>query len=381
MSAKVLCVVDHFGSGGAQRQMVELACGLKERGHDVHAFIYFPQHDFFRDRVDAAAIPVHHVAKGRGFSFAVVRALARLIDIERFDAVVSFLDRPNLYAELATQWATHRTRLVVSERSHRQHDGNRIGAALRRTLHGCADAVVANSETHAEWLRSRPMLADKVHCIYNGVDLVRFSSSNAGGPERPQDLRLLAIGRVGPEKNALTVIRALQMHHERHGWTPALSWMGRRDESDAGRAYGKQVDHALDAYPAVAGAWRWLGERNDVPQQLTQHHALLHASLYEGLPNAVCEAFASARPVLASAVCDHPRLVDAPARGWLFDPTDPASLLAALESTHRHDVAQWLAMGEAARTFACEALSTARMVQRFEAVLAVGPGPSTVAGR
>lgn len=361
--------------------MVELACGLKALGHEVHAFIYYPSHDFFRNRVDAAAIPVHSIAKGPGLSLSVVRALARLIDIGRFDAVVSFLDRPNVYAELATLLARGRARLVVSERSHHQHDGSCLGAALRRLLHVCSDAIVANSQTHAEWLRRRPFLSGRVHCIYNGVDLARFSSSKAGGPERPQHLRLLAIGRVGPEKNALTVIRALQMHHERHGWTPTLSWVGRRDESDSGRAYGRQVDEALAAHPAVASAWRWLGERNDVPQQLAQHHALLHASLYEGLPNAVCEAFAAARPVLASAVCDHPRLVEAPARGRLFDPMDPASLLAALEAMHGQSARQWIAMGEAARAFAHEALSSERMVQQFEAVLGVAARPATAAGR
>lgn len=373
MSAKVLCVVDHFGSGGAQRQIVELACGLHERGHEVHAFIYFPQHGFFRPRLDAASIPVHSIAKGRGFSPGVVRALARLIDAERFDAVVSFLDRPNVYAELAMRLARHRSRLVVSERSHRQHDGNRIGAVLRRTLHWCADAVVANSQAHAQWLNGRPFLTGKVHCIYNGVDLARFAAAAACAPARPQDLRFLAVGRVGPEKNALTVIRALQLHHERHGWTPGLSWVGRRDESPAGHAYGRQLDAALEAAPAVAAAWQWLGERSDIPELLAQHHALVHASFYEGLPNVVCEAFAAARPVLASAVCDHPLLVAPPERGALFDPTSAASLLQAMEALQDQSAESWRAMGEAARRFAQSALGAARMVQQYEALLGLAP--------
>jgi hypothetical protein len=38
-------------------------------------------------------------------------------------------------------------------------------------------------------------------------------------------------------------------------------------------------------------------------------------------------------------------------------------------------------MGEAARAFAQEALSSARMVQQFEAVLGVAARPATAAGR
>ena len=45
---KILCVIDSLGSGGAQRQIVNLACGLKKKGHDVDVFVYFPEFSFFR---------------------------------------------------------------------------------------------------------------------------------------------------------------------------------------------------------------------------------------------------------------------------------------------------------------------------------------------
>ena len=31
----ILCVIDILGSGGAQRQLVNIAIGFKERGHTV----------------------------------------------------------------------------------------------------------------------------------------------------------------------------------------------------------------------------------------------------------------------------------------------------------------------------------------------------------
>jgi len=37
---KVLLVIDHLGLGGAQRQIVELACGLARRRHTVALFNY-----------------------------------------------------------------------------------------------------------------------------------------------------------------------------------------------------------------------------------------------------------------------------------------------------------------------------------------------------
>src|SRR5690606_21739605 len=90
-----------------------------------------------------------------------------------------------------------------------------------------------------------------------------------------------------------------------------------------------EVDAALAA-EGVADRWRWLGRREDVPELMRAHDALVHPAFFEGLPNAVCEALASGLPVLASRVCDHPRLVGED-RGLLFDPGSPEDIAAALE--------------------------------------------------
>jgi len=36
----ILCVIDTLGSGGAQRQLVNIAIGFKERGHTVSFLVY-----------------------------------------------------------------------------------------------------------------------------------------------------------------------------------------------------------------------------------------------------------------------------------------------------------------------------------------------------
>jgi glycosyltransferase involved in cell wall biosynthesis len=56
------------------------------------------------------------------------------------------------------------------------------------------------------------------------------------------------------------------------------------------------------AFARISTEWRWLGEREDIREILRSHHALVHPSLYAGLPNAVCEALASGRPALVSDV-------------------------------------------------------------------------------
>src|SRR6185437_5869118 len=161
---KILLVVDHFGSGGAQRQIVELARGLKRRDHTVEMFAYFPGRNFFRPSLDEQRIMVHEYDKGLGFSFGVVRKLVSVIADRNIDIVVSYLSSPNIYAELAKLIAP-RSKLIVSERTSYRDDKSLASAFLRRAMHSIADHVVANSQAQCEWLRGKWWLKGKVSCI------------------------------------------------------------------------------------------------------------------------------------------------------------------------------------------------------------------------
>jgi glycosyltransferase involved in cell wall biosynthesis len=363
---KLLLIIDHFGSGGAQRQMVELACGLRRRGHTVEMFVYFPQHDFFRASLDEHQILVHERPEGRGSSIGVLRRLAAVMRGGGFDVAVSFLSTANIYAELARMVAPA-TRLVVSERTSFHDDKSAVGAFLRRMLHLLADRVVANSEAQAAWLRSRPGLSNRVSCIYNGVDLGKFQPIESM-PKSGAALRLLGVGRIGPEKNLVNLITALARFEEVNGWVPEVDWAGRRDTSHAGQRYCERIDALLASLPSVRRSWRWLGLQTDVPGLLRGYHALIHPSLYEGLPNAVCEALAGGMPVLASNVCDHPLLVADGSRGYLFDPQDPASIASAITKLAQLDAGAWQNLSRNAREYASANLGVDKMVGAYAAL-------------
>jgi glycosyltransferase involved in cell wall biosynthesis len=374
---KVLLIIDHFGSGGAQRQMVELACGLKRRGHEVQVFVYHAGHDFFRNLVDLERIPVYECPKERHGSAGVITALAGVMRRGAFDVAVSFLNTANVYAELA-RLAARGTRLVVSERSSFHDDRFVAGALLRRLLYLLADRVVANSQTQALWLRRRVWLRNRVECIYNGVDLGRFRPAEPASMDGGPGLRLLGVGRVGPEKNLDNLMRALALFGDRFGYVPQVAWAGQRDASGTGRRYCARLDALLASLPGVQRSWQWLGVRTDVPGLLNRCDALVHPSLYEGMPNAVCEALAAARPVLASSVCDHPLLVADGRRGFLFDPRSPKSIVEAMSRFAELGPGARLALARNAREYAESELGIERMVDGYEALLAALTGARKV---
>jgi glycosyltransferase involved in cell wall biosynthesis len=365
---KILCVIDHFGSGGAQRQLVNLAIGLQARGHHVEIFVYYPHRAFFRPIVAQAGIPVHEVHKGRGFSVKVLWRLVRLLRHESYDGVISFLHSPNIYAELARSLSPG-TKLIVSERSSHHGDRNRLSALIGRILHGLADVVVANSHSHARWLRRYPWLKRRTTTVYNGYPIEEFAAPHT---EFKPPIRLLVIGRIGPEKNGLQLIEGLRLCRPINGYIPMVSWAGAQDDRLMGRAYRRELDACLDLQPDIKSRWTWLGERSDIPNLLQQHHALIHPALYEGLPNVVCEAMLAGRPILISDVCDHALLIEERTRGFLFDPNDAQSIANAIERLCELSEGEWLQLSTNVRQYALRNLSIERMVQAYESLLMNG---------
>jgi glycosyltransferase involved in cell wall biosynthesis len=259
-------------------------------------------------------------------------------------------------------------KLVVSERTSHHDDKAPVRDYLRRALHGLSDAVVANSRTHCEWLKRKWWLRRRAVYIYNGVDLQRFRPEQ-GVVDSVDGVHLLGIGRIGPEKNILHLIAALDLLQKQYGDFPRISWAGSRDESERGRRYCRQIDERLDALPEIRRRWQWLGIQSNVPGLLRRHHALIHPSFYEGLPNVVCEALASGVPVLASDVCDHPLLVADGERGLLFDPESPQSIASAITKFTRLSVEGRRNMSRNAREYAEENLGVEKMVSAYEGLL------------
>jgi glycosyltransferase involved in cell wall biosynthesis len=357
--------------------MVNLACGLKQRGHAVELFVYFPDLRFFRKEIDLAGITVHEVRKRPGFSFDVLFRLIRLFRKGNYDAVVSFLDTPNMYCELAKLFSRYRGKLLVSERNSYLRDRNVWTAYLKRALHVLADRVVCNSHTQGDWLKCHWHLRKRVSVIYNGYP-IGLTQPALPTADPGDTLKFLVVGRVTSQKNGLNLLKALIQYFDKYGSNPLVAWAGRQEHDPDSLRVRAEMDVLLAGHPAIAENWKWLGERDDIPELLKNCDALLHISLFEGLPNAVCESFIAGRPVIASNVCDHPILVEEGVRGILCAPRSPSSIFLAIERFSDLSVENRKIMGRKARVYAEAYLTLNRMVCEYEALLAPRSGTARV---
>jgi len=126
----------------------------------------------------------------------------------------------------------------------------------------------------------------------------------------------------------------------------------------------------------IADRCLFLGQRSDIPDLLAAADLLVLPSLYEGLPLAVLEGMAAARPVIATAIGGTTEAIETERSGLLVPPSDPAALASAIRRVRSDPaLAQRLAAGgreRVVREFSAGA--TARIVMTVYDQLAQAAG-------
>ena len=91
-----------------------------------------------------------------------------------------------------------------------------------------------------------------------------------------------------------------------------------------------QMNDLISKNQILKDKFEFKGETKNVSLLYNSYEALLLPSIYEGLPLVICESMINKCLVLASNVCDHPKILSEN-RGIIFDPTDPYSISNAIE--------------------------------------------------
>ncbi len=363
---RVLCLIDSLGSGGAQRQLVTLAIGLKNRGHLVRFVTYRAEHHFLPLLEEAGIVP--ELVPPCSYPHRAL-SLRRLIRRGSQDVVLSFLDSPNLYAALAA--LPHRSwGLVVSDRSADPELSKGLKRYVRQTYR-FADAVVCNSHTNRLMLQQAfPFLHDKVHTIFNAVDLNLFRpgrrSAVLGRAAPSEPLRVVVAASHQENKNLVNVARALlHLKDQGHGSAVVVDWYGesRADPRPLERAQEFIRDNGLDE------VLRLHPETADIARCYEEADVVALFSFFEGLPNTICEGMAQGKPILLSNVCDASALVKDGSNGLLCDPSSPEDIAKRLWRLATMTSEERTAMGVESRARAESLFNEAAVLDHYELLL------------
>jgi hypothetical protein len=185
-----------------------------------------------------------------------------------------------------------------------------------RYYRGC-DILVANTKGLCDWIAGQGWPRQRLKHLPNfAADLA--GATPAALPVPPGARVLLAMGRLHPNKDFPTLLRALaRLPGDVH-----LALAGEGDDRAALGALAREL--------GIASRIAFLGWRQDVGALLAACDVLVVPSRIEPLGNVVLEGFAAARPVVAAAA-DGPReLIEEGRTGRLVPIGDDAALAAAL---------------------------------------------------
>jgi UDP-glucose:(heptosyl)LPS alpha-1,3-glucosyltransferase len=185
-----------------------------------------------------------------------------------------------------------------------------VCAAEKRMFeHPRLRAVICNSNMVREEIRRGFRIApEKLHVIYNGVDLEQFHPrhrSRLRGAARaelgcsPRDTLFLFVGSGFSRKGLDAAIEAVSQ---------GSFWL---------------VVAGKDEFKGKAGERvRFLGGREDVRPYYAAADCFLLPSRYDPFPNTVLEAMAMELPAIVSARCGAAEVIEPGVNGWICQPDD-----------------------------------------------------------
>ena len=196
-----------------------------------------------------------------------------------------------------------------------------------------AGAVIVLTSRMRSLLKGRGIAGDRVHVIPPGVNGSLFCGVRGDPLPELRRPRVLFVGRLAPQKNPLTLVRAARLIDER----AEIVIVGDGPE--------RPIIEQEIASAGLSGRVHLTGfvPHHEIPAYLSHADVFALPSLYEELGSVLLEAMRAGLPIVASDTGGIPEIVEDDRSGSLVPPNDTASLAGAINRLLRNpEVAQRL---------------------------------------
>lgn len=322
---RVCLLIGQLGVGGTEKQLTLLAGGLRSRGIEATVLVMFdggPREDTLR----AAGVPVVHLgfqrrSAGWRMPFANVLAFGRLVvRLRRLrpDVLHAFLFYSYVTAAPAARLA--RVPVLIAGRRGLADGklGRRMLLATERFATRMTDLLVANAHAVAEDARRAERFPPgKAVVVYNGLPEAAFHAARPAAVVTDLPV-VLCVANLKVYKGHRHLLEATARLRAR-GLPCTLLLAG--DGPERGALEQQAARLSIDV--------RFLGVRTDVERLLARADVVVLPSLEEGMSNAVMEAMAAERPIVATEVGGTGELLRN--RGVLVPPAQPDALADGIQ--------------------------------------------------
>jgi L-malate glycosyltransferase len=359
---RVLYTVNRMDVGGSQTHLLQVLRLLDRRRFEPMLCCLSGQGALLETATQTGTTVVS-VGLGGLKSPAALGALVRLTRFmrrERIDVVHNYLLRANLVGTLAARAAGIPVTLTSKRGCHERHGLELASARLSNRL---ADCVTTNANAVRTFVHDNegcPL--EKMVVIPSGIDTDHFAplplndaKERLGLPADRPTVGIVTRNRV--RKGVEEFVRAMAAVRERLPDASAVV-VGELSLDDG--LSGLVHTLGLDGHLHV------LGPRSDMPEVLSAFDLFVLSSHDEGMSNAILEAMAMQKPVVATDVGGTSEVVQHGRTGLLVPPKDPAALAQAISQILAAPQESAAAMGARGRAVVVERFSARAMVRQME---------------
>jgi glycosyltransferase involved in cell wall biosynthesis len=295
---------------------------------DLHLVVYERgEPNPFAEAARAAGVEVDVIRERRRFDPAVFEQLSRIVERRRPDLVQTHNVKSHFLLRCSGLW--RRYRWIGFHHGYTTTDPKmRLYNQLDRWSLRAAHHLVTVCGPFVEQLKGRGVRHGRIAVVHNAV--TPLASCDAAALARLRDQHALpsgvpvvaTMGRLSREKGHLVLVEAARHLRTLHAG-PFQVWVlgegperGRLERAIAEAGLGSHV--------------RLLGFHQNTAPYLSLADIVVLPSFSEGSPNALLEAMAAGKPVVATAVGGIPEIVVGGETGLLVPPGRPEALAAEL---------------------------------------------------
>ncbi len=360
---KIILFIDNLGSGGAQRQIVNLAMLLKQRQYDVTLLVY-GNLPFYQHYLDEQNIPVVLIEREN--------YLCRLLDIRRYlrhsdaDAVITFLETPG-FIGCFSKMGGAKWRLLTSELSAMKSTFTSRRNRIYNWFERFSDAKACNSENaRGMWETYYPQWKDKYCCIYNPVMIPEEMLELARQHQRGDRFVITVAASYQGLKNPIRVIEALRLLPQELRDQLLVVWHGRAEVTTGDTKVYDQAVALVEEY-GLQDCIHLKQATTQIYEVMANSDAVGLFSEVEGLPNTICEGMMLGKPIIMSKVSDYAVLTEG--NGVMCDPFSVESIRDAITELLSRSAEELAQMGSCSAQKAQALFSPQSICSQWEALI------------
>jgi glycosyltransferase involved in cell wall biosynthesis len=362
---KILMVVTSLNVGGAERQVVDLADKLVERGHKVKIVYLTGKPIILPQSFSIEIIPLNITFSLNNFIKAI-KKIKKIVKDFNPGIVHSHMIHANIFMRIVRIFVSFP--VLICTAHNFKEEGKKGSLKLREFLYRITDPLCdittqVGKSGMERYIKNKVTPANKIVYMPNGIDVNKFQRDELIREKMKKEMNLdkkffvwLAVGRLVAVKNYNYLLQAFKKVIEVRKDAILLIAGGGELENEL----KKLMDDLLLNDSVI-----FLGVRNDINKLMNVADTFVLPSDFEGLPLTIIEAQLSSLPVVATNVSGIKEVVKNGETGYLVPIKDSEALAEKMLEMMNLSELERIKMGKKGREYVASQYDLEKIVDKW----------------